>query len=195
MQRAALEAIWAENRRWIAAVILAHKPAWEELDDLLQEVAMTLVRKGHTIRSQESARSWLRTVAINAARGAARAGNRKPTVSAEEVDLPPAVVPGDGSATEETNRTLECLCELPESYREPLMMRAVQGMSSRAIAEVMNISEATVDTRVARARRMLRAMLSQAEGDVPPGRATATSRGRDLAAAPTLSETTRRNSV
>ena len=163
MQRAALEAIWAENRRWIASVILAHKPAWEELDDLLQEVAMTLVRKGHTIRSEDCVRSWLRTVAINAARGAARSGNRRPTVSTEDRALPPAQSLADQEIIEETDRTLECLSDLPESYREPLMMRALQGMSSRSIAEVMNISEATVDTRVARARRMLRSMLAETE--------------------------------
>ncbi len=61
--RGAIRRLWEENRRWVAAVLLAHKPALEELDDLLQEVAMTLVSKIHTLREETNFRAWLRTVA------------------------------------------------------------------------------------------------------------------------------------
>jgi DNA-directed RNA polymerase specialized sigma24 family protein len=36
------------------------------------------------------------------------------------------------------------------------MLKAVHGMRSRQIAEILDIPEATVDTRISRARRMLR---------------------------------------
>jgi RNA polymerase sigma-70 factor (ECF subfamily) len=51
--------------------------------------------------------------------------------------------------------------QLPEAYREPLMLKAVHGLRTRQIAEALNIEEATVDTRVSRARRMLREMLDE----------------------------------
>jgi hypothetical protein len=31
--------IWREHRRWVAAILLAHKPREVEVDDLLQVVA------------------------------------------------------------------------------------------------------------------------------------------------------------
>jgi len=132
---AAIDALWRENRRWIAAVLLAHKPAFDDLDDLLQDVAVTMVSKMHTLREPGYLKAWLRTVAINVARASARSSKTRPTVHLSDGDTR---VPA-----------------LPEQYREPLMLRAMHGMRSRQIAEIMGIPEATVDTRVARARRML----------------------------------------
>ena len=51
---------------------------------------------------------------------------------------------------------LRRLARLPEAYREPLLLRAVKGLRSKQIAELLEIPPATVDTRIARARRMLR---------------------------------------
>ena len=55
---------------------------------------------------------------------------------------------------------------LPEAYREPLVLRALQGMRSQEISQILEIPPATVDTRVARARRMLRERLEQAEDEL-----------------------------
>ena len=54
---------------------------------------------------------------------------------------------------------------LPEAYREPLLLRAVHGMRGRQIAEIMNLAEATVETRIARGRRMLRDLARTGEFD------------------------------
>ena len=70
--RAAIAEVWRANRRWIAAVLAAHAPRGTDIDDLLQEVAATLVAKHHHIRDAASLRGWLRVVAINAARMDAR---------------------------------------------------------------------------------------------------------------------------
>ena len=53
---------------------------------------------------------------------------------------------------------------LPDGYREPLFLKAVQGLSYRNIAEILGLPETTVETRIARARRMLRDAAS-ASGD------------------------------
>ena len=57
---------------------------------------------------------------------------------------------------EESQRLLGLVRRLPEAYREPLMLRALHGMRSRQIAEILDVPEATVDTRISRARKMLR---------------------------------------
>ena len=59
-------------------------------------------------------------------------------------------------STESGNRILGFVRDLPEQYREPLVLRVMQGLQSRQIAEILGISEAAVDTRVARARAQLR---------------------------------------
>lgn len=163
----AVAALWRQHRRWVAAVLIAHKPAEADVDDLLQEVAMTMVAKIHTVRDGTNVRAWLRTVAVNSARAMARRARSRPRLtSAEDVtNLPSQGLesgPGMVAESEGMDRVLGHVTELPEVYREPLLLRALQGMSSREISEILEIPPATVDTRVARARRMLR---EQLEGD------------------------------
>ena len=57
---------------------------------------------------------------------------------------------------EESRRILSLVANLPDDYREPLMLRALHGMRSKQIAAVLELPEATIDTRISRARRMLR---------------------------------------
>jgi RNA polymerase sigma-70 factor (ECF subfamily) len=168
--REAIRAVWQEHRRWVAAVLLAHKPRHVELEDLLQDVAMTLVSKIDTLRDASNIRAWLRTVAINAARASARGPRlRLAGAVADDADSVPAVSPPP--AGDESQRVLALTAALPEPYREPLMLRAVHGMRSRDIAQTLGINEAAVDTRIARARRMLREAIEAAD-DTGPVRST-----------------------
>ena len=168
----AIEALWREHRRWIAAVLLVHKAAGDQLEDLLQDVAMTLVSKISTLRDVNNIRGWLRTVAVNAARASARRRRARPRLEFlnDEVD-PDACDGGDTTALdEEAQRVMALAQQLPEAYREPLMLRAIHGMRGKHIASIMGLSEATVETRIARGRRMLREM-SARPATVEPGSA------------------------
>lgn len=169
--RAAMDALWHEHRRWIAAVLLGHKSPEDQVEDLLQDVAMTIVRKISTLRDTRNVRAWLRTVAVNVARASARARRARPRHAS--LGLEPAG-PGRDAGTslavdDEARRMLDLASRLPEAYREPLMMRAVRGMRGRQIAEILDLSEPTVETRIARARKMLRD-LARAETDEPSPR-------------------------
>ena len=161
--REAMVSLWQEHRRWIAAVLLTHKSPQDQLEDLLQEVAMTLVGKIETLRDPRNVRSWLRTVAINTARASARArrARPKPTTLSHDPMAPPRTASSSGHLDDEARRMLNLAQRLPESYREPLMLRAVQGMRGKHIAAILNLSEATVETRIARARRMLRELSNE----------------------------------
>jgi RNA polymerase sigma-70 factor (ECF subfamily) len=159
--RDAVGRLWRENRRWIAAVILTHKPAYAELEDLLQEVAMTLVTKVHTLRDEANVRAWLRIIAINVARAAARSGKHRQKMSLEQLNgHEPAAAAAVGDVPDDgQSRIVRAVAQLPEEYREPLLMRAINGMRSTQIGDILGITPATVDTRVARARAMLRERL------------------------------------
>jgi RNA polymerase sigma factor (sigma-70 family) len=66
------------------------------------------------------------------------------------------------SAAKETlNRALE---ELPDVFREALVLREMEGMSYREIADVTSVSLGTVMSRLARARTRLRESLSVSLG-------------------------------
>lgn len=165
-------AIWRANRRWVAAVIHAHKPADVDIDDLLQEVAVKLVRNIHALDDPEAIRPWLRTVAVNAARSAGRRTRSKVKAHAA-VDFEhspdrtghlgqPIDQPGRIRAVEDGRargrRALELAESLPMHYREPLLL-SLRGMSQKQIAEALAVPVTTVETRLIRARKMIRSEL------------------------------------
>lgn len=161
----ALERLWRDNRRWTAAVVMAHKPRDAELEDLLQDIAMTLVRKIHDLRDPARFRPWLRRIAVNAARTA----GRRRTVRLRLVR--PAIGSAGGDASREAvaqeqgpnaglrdegKRLLDLAQRLHPDYREPLLLHCLRGMSHKQIAAVLDLPVTTIETRVARARKMLR---------------------------------------
>lgn len=169
LDHAALRELWLAHRRWVAAIILAHKPAGEDLEDLLHEVALRMVRSAGDLRDPGAVRPWLRTVAVNVARTAGRKTSVRRNAArtvAEGArdreagsDLGGDAPPDRIGAREEADRAMRAAQDLPEHYREPLLLRAVRGMSYRQIADAMGIPITTVETRLARARRMLREQL------------------------------------
>lgn len=177
----AVRAVWQANRRWVAAVILAHKPREAELEDLLQDVAMSFVRTIGTLRDEAMIRPWLRTVAMNAARAAGRETSRrrrhmgwKVSDGSTAQESEAGIGAGTGAAAgrgpdesvqrqEEAARLGTLASRLPEGYREPLLLKCVRGLSYRQIGELMGLPETTIETRIARGRKMLRE-LAIAEG-------------------------------
>jgi len=157
-QESWLREVWSENRRWVAAILLAHKPRDSELDDLLQDVAMTLVRRIHDVRDPSKIRPWLRTVAINAARAAGRKRKVRLRLANSEVDVErePAREGEPEALKDEARLALEAAQRLHPDYREPLLLRCVRGMSYKRIAQTLDLPVTTIETRIARARRMVR---------------------------------------
>lgn len=170
----AMRRVWVHHRRWIGAIMLAHKPRETDLEDLLQEVACTFVRSVRELRDESALKPWLRTVAVNQARLAGRkikTQRRRQTLSldastgrdqtgslesAASETRPHQHVGTHAEITHDANRLLELAQELPEGYREPLLLRCVQGMSYKSISDLLGLPETTIETRIARGRRMLR---------------------------------------
>lgn len=173
--RAALQELWRAHRRWVAAIILAHRPRSVELEDLLQDVAMRLLAKMHTLRESRAFRPWLRQIAVNVCRGAGRSTRSGLQIASEErhdgsahhpgqVSEPPAAGPESSRIVERgeaARRLLEQALTLPAAYREPLLLRCLRDMTYQQISETLDLPLTTIETRLARARRMLREELGE----------------------------------
>lgn len=168
--REAQQELWRAHRRWVAAIILAHRPRTVEVEDLLQDVAVKFVSKIHTLRDDRAFRPWLRQIALNVCRGAARSTKSLLRFAGPYRDDTDKVDPGSISEPvspdhdaphqlaqlDAAQRLLEQALSLPMSYREPLLLRCVRALSYQQISEVLDLPITTVETRLARARRMLR---------------------------------------
>lgn len=168
--RSAQQELWHTHRRWVAAIILAHRPQSVEVDDLMQEVALKLVSKIETLRDSGAFRPWLRQIVINVCRGTAR--SMKPVLhlaqaeANEDGQLDPGRVAMPASTKDDSSelvdrhdaadRLMRQALSLPPEYREPLLLRCVQSLTYQQISELLDLPVTTVETRLARARRMLR---------------------------------------
>jgi len=170
--RDALNFVWTQSRRWVAAILLAHKASDTELEDLLQTVAMQMCRKMTSIEEPKAFRSWLRTVSINAAREDGRKKTRRKKSmlrfvgmeqSKSERPIGPESILIDG---DESSKVYQAALALPIGYREPILLRCVRSMSYQQIADVLELPTTTIETRIARGRRMLREILEQQERQV-----------------------------
>ncbi|MFO0872393.1 MAG: RNA polymerase sigma factor [Phycisphaerales bacterium] len=197
--RAALAALWEAHRRWVAVVLLAHKPAHVDLEDLMQEVAITMMTRLGDLRDDGGFRGWLRIVSINVARAAARSANVRRArrlglddAHADEDEdgvASSALVDRHGGAArqgDEGRRLLELSMQLPPDYREPLLLKSLQEMSYRQIATLLDLPETTVETRITRGRRMLRELAQSPPLVAPvpldsPGRSLASARSPSAA--------------
>ena len=175
--------LWEEHRRWVAAILLAHKPKWIDVEDLLQDVAMAFVRKVRELRDPGALKPWLRTVAVNAAHAAGRSGKLRPRAvggaEREETDLRLTIRgPSENRGgltddhepassrlgeSQEARRILDLAAKLSDGYREPLLLKAIQGLSYREIGRILSLPETTIETRIARARKQLRQLVSESE--------------------------------
>jgi RNA polymerase sigma-70 factor (ECF subfamily) len=168
--RRAQDDLWHAHRRWVAAIILAHRPRSVEVDDLMQEVAVKFIAKLDTLRDPQAFRPWLRQIVINVCRGAAR--SERPTLRLADAErgewdrgaIGQAATPAtDEPACDElaarddvARRLMHQALSLPPEYREPILLRCVRSLSYKQISDILDLPVTTIETRLARARRMLR---------------------------------------
>jgi len=126
-----------------------------DAEDAVQEAYVRAYRAltGGQFDRRSRVRTWLYRIAINATIDAKR--KRKRTAADELVD------PGwEGGAAAEATLALreiaDWLGDLPDEQRTALVLKAVDGMSSAEIAEIMECSEGAVEQRLVRARTALR---------------------------------------
>ncbi|MFO1078106.1 MAG: sigma-70 family RNA polymerase sigma factor [Planctomycetota bacterium] len=162
--RAAAGELWLCLRRLVATILLAHADR-RELDDLMQEVALRLYRSLRDLDDPARLRPWLCAIARNVAIDHGRRAAALPPPGAPAPHRPNGDAPADepwfdGAARErgrdDLEQTLRDLGALEPIYREALLLRALDGLSQREIAELLGVPETTVETRLARARRWLR---------------------------------------
>jgi len=145
--------LWHRYRSAVAAVALAYRPR-SELEDLVQETALAWVRALGSLRDPERFEPWLLQIARNVARSGARRQRSSVITTIADPDALVALPP-----REHDESIARAIAMLPDEYREPLLLKSVEGLSQRRIAELLGLPETTVETRLVRARRMLREKL------------------------------------
>ncbi|MDX2272929.1 MAG: sigma-70 family RNA polymerase sigma factor [Cyanobacteriota bacterium] len=153
--------------------ILYHlAPDWHDRHDLGQEVWIRIYRHLHRLQEPLKFRSWLGRIATNLFYDELRKRKRHQIPlsldapiqvrdSEIEWDLPSDTPnPQEHLTTQEFYEHLhQAVRDLPDVFRQTIILREIQGMSYEEIAERTGVSLGTVKSRIARARARLQSTL------------------------------------
>ncbi len=145
--------LYQQYARMVHGILLARVP-YAEVDDLVQDVFLVALRKIDTLRDAERFGPWLAMITRNRAMDFHRR-------SREMTELPETLT-HTSTPHAEANEALTFIRELPEAYREPLILRFVEGMTGPEIAERTGLAPASVRVNIHRGMKLLRARLQGA---------------------------------
>lgn len=139
----------------------------EAADDLAQEVFLKAYLALPRFHGKSGFGTWLYRISVNHIKDHLRKKGRAKEVSLDDVreitfsDKEQAERAECERETEARRTLVQRFVEaLPEKYRVILTLRDVQGLPYEDISRVLKLSPGTVDSRLHRARRMLRTRLA-----------------------------------
>ncbi len=130
-----------------------------DAEDAFQATFLVLVRRADSIQNRATLGPWLCGVTYRVARRARVRSIRRRRHEVAVVDEPagPSGADRDGTSTEAAIQ--EEIARLPESFRAPLVLCCLEGLSYDLAARRLGVSEPTLRGRLHRARKRLAARL------------------------------------
>lgn len=144
----------------------------QDAEDVLQETFIKAFRHISGFDGRSKLSTWLYRIATNEALMLLRRRKHnflsidEPVENTEEEQAPLEIVdwcclPEDELMSAEAREYLDqAIDELPTSLRVVFLLREIEGLSTQESAEVLNLSETAVKTRLSRARMRLREQLT-----------------------------------
>jgi RNA polymerase sigma-70 factor (ECF subfamily) len=169
-----------DHRAFAALVDRWERPIWRlcarmtggshRAEDLKQEVFSRLFEHRHHFRQGARLSTWLWRIAVNLCRDELRGVQRRDEEPLEadtalDTTRPELAAPEDPpdlalATREESELVRQGLMQLPEIYRTVLVLRHYEGLKLREIAEVLDVPEGTVNSRMAEALVRLTRLLA-----------------------------------
>lgn len=158
--RAAFGRLYDRYARMVHGILLARVPL-SEVDDLVHDVFLQALPRLDTLRDVSRFGAWLAAITRNRANDYHR--QSVPEVELND-DFPEESMEGPaaaGSPDTEAESILALIQSLPETYRETLLLRLVEGMTGPEIAARTGLTHGSVRVNLHRGMQQLREKLGQ----------------------------------
>ena len=156
--RAAYGRLYDRHARMVHGILLARVPPGE-VDDLVQDVFLQALPRLHALRDAARFGAWLAAIARNRANDYYR--RSRPTTELSE-SLPAGQIEdraASGAELAQAAAILAAIRELPDAYRETLILRLVEGMTGPEIAARTGLTPGSVRVNLHRGMQQLREKL------------------------------------
>jgi RNA polymerase sigma-70 factor (ECF subfamily) len=140
------------------ALSLARNP--DDARDLTQESYCRLLGKTGQLRDRTKVKSWLFTTLYRVFLGWKRHEKRFPHLEFSVIEPELPALTGDMVDKMDGATVMEALQEIDQHHRTPLMLFYLQSLSYREIAELLDVPIGTVMSRLARAKAILRTVVT-----------------------------------
>jgi len=153
-ERAAFAALYDRYARVVHGVLLA-RVSRDDVEDLVQDVFLAAWRRLDDLRDPAAFGGWLTMIARNRATDFHRR-------STEFVELPEQLPVREAATAEmEARAALDAIRDLPDAYRETLVLRLVEGLTGPEIATRTGLTPASVRVNLHRGMKLLREKLAR----------------------------------
>ncbi len=146
---------------------LLNSPA--EAEDATQDVFLRILDKAGGFQGKSLVKTWIHRITMNHCLNLLDKRKRAPqSLLNGEVVLAPAVAT-EASGLEQSelaDQVRDLVARLPEDGRAVFVLREVEGLSYREIAETLELAPGTVMSRLARARERFRQLAGPAARDL-----------------------------
>lgn len=141
-----------------------------DAEDVAQDALLRAYRGFSKLRERGAFRGWLCRIAWRLALDKQRGTRRRERREQIEVPSAPQRSAEQMAVASEFDRHLaKAMDELPEKLRQALVLAAIQGHSTREVAEMLELPEGTVKSRVHLARKQLAEKLQWLAKDLKKG--------------------------
>ncbi len=159
---AAFEAILTRHGPMVLGVCKRFLRNQADVEDAFQATFLILVRKAAGLRDRQALAPWLYGVAFRvASRARSQVERRAPATAMDAVDSRSEAIGANLERDEALTALHEELSRLPETYRVPIVLCHLEGLTHEEAAERLNWPVGTVRGRLFRGRAKLRERLSR----------------------------------
>lgn len=133
-------------------------------EDAVQETYLRAWRSFQTYTPNTNCRAWLFKILLNVLKKTAGKKRRDPLLGAEDIDSSSKVIalfPSGGEDGGEDQDILAAVSHLAPQFRQVLWLVVVEGFAYKETAQMLDIPIGTVMSRLHRARRELRRLLTE----------------------------------
>jgi RNA polymerase sigma-70 factor, ECF subfamily len=161
----------------IFQLAMRHMKNREDAEEVTQDVLIKVYRKIDAFRGDSALSSWIYRITFNTAMSRLRS-DRLERIAARERDRVEAADRASGERTapravadwsnlpddqllraQLRDAVAAAIAELPEIYREPVVLRDIQGLSTEEASSRLRVKDQTLKSRLHRGRLMLRERL------------------------------------
>jgi len=157
--RAAFGCLYERYARMVHGILLSRVPP-PEVDDLVQEVFLAALRQLHALRDVARFGAWLAVITRNRANDYYRKSGPQAALTEPVSEEQPEGRPNNPAEAQEAAMILAVVRALPEAYREPLILRLVEGLTGPEIATRTGLKHGSVRVNLCRGMQMLRERLN-----------------------------------